>query len=302
MALLGRAGAGHGASRQRATACSPASVINTHRRPCRAARRPAPDRARRRAGGRPRRDARRGGRPRPSGAVRRRRPRRTLDRRHRPAHHRRREHRHRRIGPGPGDGGGGAHAVRAARVRACTSSRTSMARTSTRRCALVRAGHDAVRRGVEDLHHAGDDGQRAVGARLARRGARRGGGGTPLRGRLDQRRGGRSSSASRASNMFGFWDWVGGRYSLWSSIGLPDRARHRARGLRRPAGRRRRHGPALPDGAGRRRTCRWCWACSASGTRTSSAPRPTRCCPTTSTCDACRLSCSSSTWRATARA
>jgi glucose-6-phosphate isomerase len=24
-----------------------------------------------------------------------------------------------------------------------------------------------------------------------------------------------------ASNMFGFWDWVGGRYSLWSSIGLP---------------------------------------------------------------------------------
>ena len=24
-----------------------------------------------------------------------------------------------------------------------------------------------------------------------------------------------------AANMFGFWDWVGGRYSLWSSIGLP---------------------------------------------------------------------------------
>nr|WP_315823647.1 hypothetical protein [Paraflavitalea speifideiaquila] len=22
------------------------------------------------------------------------------------------------------------------------------------------------------------------------------------------------------ANMFGFWDWVGGRYSLWSSIGL----------------------------------------------------------------------------------
>ena len=22
-------------------------------------------------------------------------------------------------------------------------------------------------------------------------------------------------------NMFGFWDWVGGRYSLWSAIGLP---------------------------------------------------------------------------------
>ncbi len=24
-----------------------------------------------------------------------------------------------------------------------------------------------------------------------------------------------------AANMFGFWDWVGGRYSLWSAIGLP---------------------------------------------------------------------------------
>lgn len=24
-----------------------------------------------------------------------------------------------------------------------------------------------------------------------------------------------------AANMFKFWDWVGGRYSLWSAIGLP---------------------------------------------------------------------------------
>ena len=23
------------------------------------------------------------------------------------------------------------------------------------------------------------------------------------------------------NNMFGFWDWVGGRYSLWSAIGMP---------------------------------------------------------------------------------
>ncbi|MGN6891048.1 glucose-6-phosphate isomerase, partial [Neisseria sp. P0014.S004] len=23
------------------------------------------------------------------------------------------------------------------------------------------------------------------------------------------------------ANMFEFWDWVGGRYSLWSAIGLP---------------------------------------------------------------------------------
>ena len=24
-----------------------------------------------------------------------------------------------------------------------------------------------------------------------------------------------------AERVFGFWDWVGGRYSIWSSIGLP---------------------------------------------------------------------------------
>ena len=24
-----------------------------------------------------------------------------------------------------------------------------------------------------------------------------------------------------AANMFGFWDWVGGRYSMWSAVGLP---------------------------------------------------------------------------------
>ena len=28
-------------------------------------------------------------------------------------------------------------------------------------------------------------------------------------------------SGSTAANMFGFWDWVGGRYSMWSAVGLP---------------------------------------------------------------------------------
>ena len=27
-------------------------------------------------------------------------------------------------------------------------------------------------------------------------------------------------SASRSDRVFGFWDWVGGRYSIWSAIGL----------------------------------------------------------------------------------
>ena len=41
----------------------------------------------------------------------------------------------------------------------------------------------------------------------------------PLRRAHHQRRGGARSSASPRT--FGFWDWVGGRYSLWSAIGLP---------------------------------------------------------------------------------
>ena len=28
-------------------------------------------------------------------------------------------------------------------------------------------------------------------------------------------------SASIPIRVFGFWDWVGGRYSIWSAIGLP---------------------------------------------------------------------------------
>ena len=83
------------------------------------------------------------------------------------------------------------------------------------------------------------------------------------------------------ANMFGFWDWVGGRYSMDSAIGLstmlaigPARFREMLAGFhemdehfrtapfeQQPAG------PAGPAGA--------------SGTTTSSAPRRWRCCPTT---------------------
>ena len=69
----------------------------------------------------------------------------------------------------------------------------------------------------------------ALGARLAR---------------LPLRRGRRSATISRRSRptcrrsrefgiqpdrIFGFWDWVGGRYSVWSAIGLPLAIRSAAR-------------------------------------------------------------------------
>ena len=84
----------------------------------------------------------------------------------------------------------------------------------------VDARVDALRHRLEDLHHPGDDGQRALGARLARRRSGRGRRRAALRGRVDQRRRGARFGIAPA-NMFVFWDWVGGRYSLWSSIGLP---------------------------------------------------------------------------------
>ena len=57
-------------------------------------------------------------------------------------------------------------------------------------------------------------------------------------------------------NMFGFWDWVGGRYSMDSAIGLSDDDRDRTRALRRDARRLPRDRRALPRGAARARTCR----------------------------------------------
>ncbi len=47
-------------------------------------------------------------------------------------------------------------------------------------------------------------------------------------------------------NMFEFWDWVGGRYSLWSAIGLSIATLCRHGTFRRVAGRCARHGHAFP--------------------------------------------------------
>ena len=84
-------------------------------------------------------------------------------------------------------------------------------------------------------------------------------------------------------NMFGFWDWVGGRYSMDSAIGLstmvaigPERFRDMLAGFHAMD----EHFRTTPRSSG---TCRCSWACWRSGTATSSAPRPSPCCPTTST-------------------
>ena len=82
------------------------------------------------------------------------------------------------------------------------------------------------------------------------------------------------------ANMFEFWDWVGGRYSMWSAIGLslmiaigPDHFARAARG-------RARDGRALPHRAARREPARARWRCWRAGTATSSTRRRTRSCRT----------------------
>ena len=97
-------------------------------------------------------------------------------------------------------------------------------------------------------------------------------------------RGSTSTSSPRRRNVeaaarfgitrtFGFWDWVGGRYSLWSAIGLPiaiaigaDRFRELLAGAR-----------AMDEHFAQARrssaTCRCCSASSTSGTATSTASR-----------------------------
>ena len=75
-------------------------------------------------------------------------------------------------------------------------------------------------------------------------------------------------------NMFGFWDWVGGRYSMDSAIGLSTML---AIGPRAASARCWPASTPSTSTSARARSGRACprsWACWRSGTATSSAPRP----------------------------
>ena len=111
-----------------------------------------------------------------------------------------------------------------------------------------------------------------------------------------------AASGIDPARVFGFWDWVGGRYSVWGAVGLPVMIAVGPKQLRRVPDRRARDGPAFPRPRRCRRTCRCCSGSSASGTATSWAIPRAPCCPTTSGCCGCLPTCSSSTWNRTARA
>jgi glucose-6-phosphate isomerase len=62
--------------------------------------------------------------------------------------------------------------------------------------------------------------ERALGAQMVPEGSAGGRAAAAFRGRVDQAKPS-SEFGIDPANMFPFWDWVGGRYSVWSAIGLP---------------------------------------------------------------------------------
>ena len=110
----------------------------------------------------------------------------------------------------------------------------------------------------------------------------------------------RRASASRRT--FGFWDWVGGRYSLWSAIGLPIAIAIGAERFRELLAGAHAMDRALRASAGRAQPADAARPASTSGTATSTASRAAASRPTRRRCSGCPPTCSSSRWRATASA
>ncbi len=136
------------------------------------------------------------------------------------------------------------------------------------------AGRDPLHRLVEDVHDARDDDERPHRARLGAGLARgRGRDRQALRRRLDERRRGDQVRHRHGEHvrLLGL-----GRRPLLDGLGdRPlDDARGRAGRLSRAPRRLPRDGRALSHDAATSATCPRSWACSPSGTRTSSAPRP----------------------------
>ena len=176
---------------------------------------------------------------------------------HRQADPQRRQHRHRGLRPRPGDGLRGAAGLQ--RPRADLPLRLQHRRDRFRRGhPRPRPRRDAVHRLLQDLHHPGDDDQRPhrarLGARRASAGTRRPWRSTSSPSRPTPRRS--RSSGSTPANMFGFWDWVGGRYSMDSAIGLSTMIAIGPEQLPRHAGRLPRDGRALPRPRPSSATCR----------------------------------------------
>ena len=163
-----------------------------------------------------------------------------------------------------------------------------------------RSGADAGDRRLQDLHHRGDPGERQRRPRLAARPrwARRAP--TSIWRRSAPTSQATASSASPTDRVFAFWDWVGGRYSLWSAVGLSTAIGAGLGRVRAAAGGRRGDGRALPHRRRWSATARRCWRWRTCSTATAWAGRSAPSCPTRGAWRCCRPSCSSWRWNRTA--
>ena len=152
--------------------------------------------------------------------------------------------------------------------------------------------HNAFHRRVEDVLHAGDADERDRGAALAHRRARRRRGVEALRRGVDEQEAGRRLRHQHRQHvrLLGL-----GRRPLLGGLG--DRpfgdGGHRQGAVRRIPCRLPHRRRTLPHRAAGRRMRLRCWALSASGTTTSSAPSRARCCRTPTTCPGSPRICSS---------
>ena len=235
----------------------------------------------------------------PHAGVRRRRAQRRHRRQHRAAVPAGGQHRHRRLGPGPRHGGAGA--ARLHRRRAALRVRIERRRRATwRKCCesadpattlfIVSSKTFTT---LETLTNA-----RTARAWLAERNGEAAV--PPHFAAVSVNTEAMDAFGVHPEYRFQMWDWVGGRYSMWSSIGVSLAIAIGARNFLRLPRRRPRDGRALPhcavgrepagaDGAARRLEHQFPAAC-----------RRSRCCPTMTRCGASRPICSSSRWRATA--
>ena len=140
----------------------------------------------------------------------------------------------------------------------------------------ARPRDDAVPHRLQDLHHHRDHDQCRDGAALdrRRRSARRRSATISPRSRPRSTRS--RPSASRRTAIFGFWDWVGGRYSIWSADRPAADDRHRAGEFRPLPRRRAMRWTSISASAPLAENLPVLLAWSASGTATSAAIRPAR--------------------------
>ena len=186
----------------------------------------------------------------------------------------RRQHRHRRLRPRTGDGLRGTEALQ--RSGHDVSLRFERRRNRLRGSGpRSRSRGNAVHRLFENIHDARDDDQRPHRSRLVARcfRGRRQERSPSILSRCRRTRRKWRSSASIPTNMFEFWDWVGGRYSMDSAIGLSTMLAIGPDNFRAHAAMASIRWTSISAPLRSSATCRCSWGCWPSGTTISSAPQ-----------------------------